>query len=150
MQVTKRQGYRKILTIKHPLVKGSVRLIVHLQVQPLHHIQHDRRGLQGEKFVVYVRAGLEKTHIGKHGTDIAREGLPFAVFLDKQRGGTGVHGRGTQQVNGCDAQGDYQGNYEPAPFAEAKGQQVLNTQKIIILLLWGCHIDKNSFIADCF
>ena len=66
-------------------------------MQPLHHIKHHRRGLQGLHFVVYVSTGLEKVKISHQPCRIAQR-IAFGIFLDKERGGTGIYRWSSQKI----------------------------------------------------
>ena len=105
-------------------------MVVHVQVQPLYDLEHDRGRLQYEQLVVYVCGGLEESEVPER-FDIGGQRLPLGVLLDEQRGRAGVDRGGLQQVEECQAQGDQQREYEPFPFGQAKVEQVLDLNGIV-------------------
>ncbi len=114
-------------------VETSLGKIVHLQMQTFHHIVHHGWRFQGNQFVVHIGTRLEKTQIGKGGTDITRQRLPLGIFLDEQGGGTGIDRWCLKQVKHGDTQAQDQGYDKPPPLGKAEIIQILDTDKIVRL-----------------
>ena len=129
-QFGQRDGQGQRGPVCHAVLETAGNMVVHVQVQPLYDLEHDRGRLEYEQLVVYVCGGLEESEVPER-FDIGGQRLPLGVLLDEQRGRAGVDRGGLQQVEECQAQGDQQRKYEPFPFGQAKVEQILDLNGIV-------------------
>ena len=130
LQVEEGHLHGQLAPVEHAAVEVALGGVVHVEVQPLDHVEHDGGRLHGDELVVDVRVGLEDVDVAQHAGGVG-DGLPLGVGLDQDGGRAGVDGRRGEQVGGRRAEAGGQREGEPLPVGQAEAQELLKAHEVV-------------------